>query len=229
MRPPADEPSPAERLLTALDKLTKPQHVAQWQGDGSERKIFKRIDPPLLDWLLEAIVNSLGQGGGSQQARARTPMDVGAFTLHEDIDGRVRSWMDDLGARPGKDLTATQILRTWYVLWSARNPSEGMMRAYAGILDGWAQAIRDVIDPPKRIEITAPCPMCGQEWINVGLKLGDGRDDPNDVERVRVLIALERESMQESYAMCRSCERVWKGVGAMRQLRIAIDDAALTA
>jgi len=42
---------------------------------------------------------------------------------------------------------------------------------------------------------------------------------------VRVLVAVERENINESYAMCRACEKVWLGVLNMRWLRIAIDDA----
>ena len=218
------EKTPAQLLLDALDKLTKPQTVANWRGDD----IVRRTDPPLLDWLRDAIANSMGGSGGGKQARERTPMDVGAFTLYEDIDGRVRSWVNDLGGKPGKNLTPTQILRSWYVLWNVGNPSERMVAAYAHILEGWVQAVNDILDPPKRIEITSPCPVCGREWINVGLKLADGSDDPNDLERVHVLIAVERESIHESFAMCRACDRVWTGTGEMRQLRIAIDDAETT-
>ena len=215
------EKSPAEKLLDALDKLTKAQTVANWQGE----ELIRRTDPPLLDWLRELIVSSMGGAGGSgKSARERTPIDVGAFSLYENIEGRVRAWVVDLGGRPGKDLTPAQVLRSWYVLWNAGNPSESLIRSYLSILEGWVQAIEDVLDPPKRIEITAPCPVCGQEWINVGLKLADGSDDPNDMERVHVLIAVERESIHESFAMCRACDRVWTGTGEMRRLRIAIDD-----
>jgi len=95
---------------------------------------------------------------------------------------------------------------------------------FTDILEGWAQQIRDKLDPPAQIEITSPCPVCGVEWINIGLKRADGSDDPDDVERVHVLAAVERENMDDSYAMCKSCNRVWRGVGQMRALRIAIDD-----
>ena len=218
------EPSATEILRKALDALTKPQLVAEWQGEGEGRRIFKRTDPPLLDWLLEAIGNNTGGSGGGKQARERTPIDVAAFTLYEDIEGRARSWILEVGGTAGKDLTPTQILRAWYVLWNVTPKTDGLTNAYASILEGWVDRIRDTLDPPKKIEITAPCPICGQEWVNVGLKLADGSDDPDDIERVRVLNAVERENINESYAMCRACKRVWLGVGEMRQLRIAIDD-----
>ncbi|MET4780824.1 hypothetical protein [Glaciihabitans sp. UYNi722] len=217
-----------ERMLNALDALSKPQHIAEWQGEGNSKHIFRRTDPPLLDWLREAIVSNMGGSGGGRQARERTPMAVGAFTLYEDIDGRIRSWMMEAGGTPIKAITPTQIIRSWYALWQTSNPTDHRRDAYSGIMEGWADAIRDNLDPPKKIEITAPCPICGQEWINIGLKLLDGQDDPDDVERVRTLIAVERDNINESYAICKACDKVWKGVGQMRWLRIAIDDADAT-
>ena len=219
------EPTKMELLLDTLDVLTKPTHVAEWQGDGDQRRIFKRTDPPLLERLQAAIVSDTGGNGSGKAARERAPLDIGALTLFDGIDGRARSWLDELGARPGKDVTLTQVLRSWYVMWSAMNPSDGLAGSYLNVLDGWVTAIEDVLSPPTRIEIMAACPVCGGEWMNVGLKLANGDDDPNDIERVRVLAAVERETINESYALCRWCDHVWKGVGAMRLLRIAIDDA----
>lgn len=215
------EPTPAERLLDAYEALTKPKHVAEWQGEGDHRHIFKRTDLPLLDWLHNAITSDTGGSGGSgKAARERTPLDIGAFALYERIDGRVRSWMLDLGGRVGKGLTPTDILRSWYVLWNVQPHTDHLVAAYASILEGWEESVKDILDPPKRIEITAPCPVCGQEWVNIGL-----RDDPDDIERVRVLVAVERADITESYAMCKACSKVWLGVPQMRWLRIAIDDA----
>jgi len=216
--------SELSELLLAVDALTRPVVVAQWQGEVGERTIFKRTDEPLLVQLRLAIHNNIGGSGGGKQARERTPLDVGAFALFEDIDGRVRSWLSDLGGRVGKDLTTEAVLRAWYVLWSAGPHRSLLVERYTDMLEGWAQQIKDKLDPPAQIEITAPCPVCGVEWLNVGLKLPDGSDDPNDVERLRVLAAVERENMDDSFAMCKSCNRVWRGVGQMRALRIAMDD-----
>lgn len=216
-------------LLEAVDALSKQQHVAQWQEEvpeqGIVRQIRKRVNPPLLEWLAESVGNNIGGGGGGKAARERTPIDIAALTLYEEIDGRVRSWLDELGARPGKDISSTQALRSWYALWIGRQHTEGLEQAYVNILEKWEQRINDILDPPKRIEITAPCPACGQEFVNIGLKLEDGTDDPNDIERVRVLNAVERERIEDSFVMCSACDRVWTGVPQMRQLRIWIDDA----
>jgi hypothetical protein len=216
-------------LLVAVDALTKPQQVVEWQEavpeKGIERAIKKRTNPPLLDWLALSVANNLGGGGGGKPARERTPIDIAALTLYESIDERVKSWLAELGAKPGKNVTPTQVLRSWYALWIGGHHNDGIERAYTSVLEAWEQRILDILDPPKRIEITAPCPACGQEWHNLGLKLEDGTDDPDDAERVRVLNAVERATLQDSYAMCTACNRVWAGVSQMRQLRIAMDDA----
>lgn len=206
--------------------------VCQWCGatgeDGGQDlpTVVHRMDAALLEQLRAAITSDIGGNSGSgRQARERTPLDVGAFTLYEDIDGRIRSWMVELDAKPGVALTAEQVLRSWYTLWMATNPEPAQEDRRTRVLEGWARQIRDKLAPPKRIEITSPCPMCGREWINVGLKLDDGSDDPDDVERVHVLTAVERESLDDSYALCAACETVWRGVTQLRALRNAIDDA----
>lgn len=207
----------APTLLDAVDAITKVQHVRENVGES----IFERADEPLLDLLYNAIRSNIGGNGGGKQARERTPLDVGAFQLYETIDSRIRAWLLDLGQRPAKDATARNMLRTWYRLWLANSSFE---KYYQSVIEGWEQQIKDKLDPPKRIEISAPCPACGKEFVNIGLKLADGSDDPNDVERVRVLNAVERENIADSYVLCSACERVWTGVPELRQLRIWIDD-----
>lgn len=213
--------APERTLLDAVDELTLPRRTANW----IDERLVHRTDPPLLEELRKAIGSDIGGNGGGKQARERTPIDLAAFQLYDRIDGGIRSWLADLGDRPGRDILPEQALRTWYVLWSARPANAALRNRFQVILDGWADDIRDKLDPPTRIEITAPCPMCGQEWVNIGLKLDNGEDDPDDIERVRVLNAVERETLADSYAMCSACDTVWFGVTRMRELRIAIDDA----
>lgn len=208
-------------------------YVCRWCDETSDsptadvpaESLVRRVDPPLLERLRLAVVSNLGGNGGGKQARERTPMDVGAFTLYEDIDGRIRSWLSELGERLPASATAAEAIRRWYVLWLSSSRAEAASFDRARTIDAWTAQIRDKLDSPKRIEITAPCPSCGEEWVNIGLKLEDGSDDPDDVERVRALAAVERETIDDSYASCAACRTVWMGVGRMRALRIAIDDA----
>ena len=203
-------------LLNAVDALTKPLTVVEWQEKDGKRTIFKRVDEPLLEQLRVAIHSNIGGGGGGKPARERTPLDVGAFALYEDIDGRIRSWMGEMGGKVGKSLTPVQVLRTWYTLWTSGQHEPQLTDSYTRAIEGWGQQIKDKLDPPPSFEITSKCPVCGQEWIIVGV--GESK------ESVRVLSAVERENMDDSYAVCRACNKVWRGIGQMRQLRILIDD-----
>jgi len=222
------ESDETQNLRLAIDRVSRPikhAEIIRADSDRSVTALFRRTDEPLLEQLRAAISNGMETGGGpGRAARERTPIAIAAFTLYETIDGRVRSWMLDVGGKAGRDLTVGQILQAWFVLWMVKNPDVLTVARHAAIVEGWEQQILDTLDPPKRIEITSACPLCNKEWVNVGLKLPGGLDDPNDLERVRVLVAVERANIEESYATCRHCERVWTGVGQMRALRILLDD-----
>jgi hypothetical protein len=225
---PVDDPMFDLRL--AVDALTHEVHRVEIirSDDAKKSVVFKRTDAPLLEQLRAAISNMIGAGSGGKLARERTPLDVAAFSLYELIDGRVRSWLLDAGATASKESSAGEVLRAWFAKWQSLNPNSGLVARHESIVRGWEQQIRDILDPPKRIEITQPCPVCHVEWVNVGLRLPDGRDDPEDIEFVRVLTAVERDNLEESFAICRKCDTVWLGVSRMRALRIALDDAEAT-
>lgn len=228
----ARQQHPPETLPNAVP--VPGEYVCQWcettttepQHRIAEQAVRRRVEASLLDQLRDSVASDKGQGGGRKPGREQVPIDVAALVLYELIDGRVRAWLGELGAQPGKDVTPDQALRTWYVLWSAGQHVDGLEDRYKTVIESWKQQILDKLQPPKRIELMAPCPLCGKEWMNIGLKLADGGDDPNDVERVRVLSAVERESLEDSFAICQACDTVWLGVSRMRQLRIEIDDAA---
>lgn len=192
---------------------------------NSEQTLRRRTELPLLDQLRDAVASDQGQSGGKKPGREQVPVDIAAIQMYENIDGIIRAWLLELGARPGKEITLTQALRSWYTLWAVSQHVEGIERRKRVTLEGWAVQVRDKLQPPKRIELTAPCPECGFEWINVGLKRADRSDDPEDLEYVRTLTAVERPSLDDSFAVCQKCDTVWLGVGRMRALRIAIDDA----
>ena len=222
-----DRENPIADLLTAVEALTKPIRSAFMQHEvtGTDRNaraegIVKREDASLLEQLRQAITSDLGGGAGSARpARERTSLDVAAFSLYEDIDGRVRAWLLDVGVRPSSKAELGSILTRWYILWKQKHVEDSAIRAHQLILERWASSIRDLLDPPVKQEITSPCPSCGAMWATVG--------KGEETESVRALWAVWRENAEESYGLCRSCDKVWRGVGNMRLLRIAMDDAEL--
>jgi len=214
--------NPINDLRDAMDALTKPIRTAIWQdeldnhGQHIGQKLIRHEDRSLLYQLRNAISGDLGShGGGSKAAHERTPFDVAAFTMYEDIDDRVKSWADDAGmTRSG--LPVEDVLRAWFPVWTVKVIPDLLVDRHTAILVRWAVGINDLLDPPTKQELTAPCPLCGQMWATVG--------KGEETESVRALWAVWRENRDESYGMCRACDHMWRGISAMRQLRISIDD-----
>lgn len=205
---------PIVELRDAVDALTLP--VTHRLPVGFDAK--HRTDIPLLEQLQASISSSVGErSAGGRAARERTPLDVGAFTLHEDIDGRIRSWLTDVGIRPSSKSAPAEILRRWFVMWKAVKKEDAAVHAHTTILERWATSIRDLLSPPDKVELTARCPKCTAMWATVGRG--------EETESVRALWAVWKENQDESYATCRACNTMWRGVGQMRQLRIDIDAA----
>lgn len=229
-------------LLDIIDELTKPTTVTNWQHEhihtwvnlaGQDEEpvmvcefeaaharamndmLVRHEQDALLDWLQKAVSSSVGRGsGGGKAARERTPLDVSAFTLLEDIDGRVRSWMLDFGETRG-DLKG--LLRAWYVKWRSVPREESDERRHFSIVSGWRQRIVDLMDSPTPVEITSPCPACGQLWVTRGFGV--------EAESIRALWAIWRERPEDSQASCQGCGKTWHGISQMRSLRIAIDES----
>lgn len=209
------------KLLDAVDALTKPVTVAEWISDGDKRTLFRRTDPCLLEQLAARIGSSIEGGNGSRSAaRERVPIDVGAFTLLEEIDGMVRAWLLDFGARPGRLVSTGEALRSWFVFFQAspREPEE--VSRHEGRLWGWVQRVEDIVDPPTVEEVTRPCPSCGERRTVQG--------SGEDAVSVSALRAVWRPSdASSSFAECRACGRKWAGLSGMRALRVAIDDVEM--
>lgn len=208
-------------LLASIDELTKPTPVPLMQKANLEygiaERIVKRTDPSLLDQLRAAIGSSLGgTSGAGQLARERTPIDMGAFTLYDEIDQRVRAWMLDAGIRPSNKATPGDVLRRWYILWSQKQVADSAARNHQQIIDRWVTSIRDILDPPTRQELTQACPKCDRRWVLVG--------HGEEAQSRSALWAVWRDDPNLSYATCVGCDSTWLGVGNMRLLRIQLDD-----
>lgn len=197
----------SDDLLDAVDALTEKRRIQLWAG-------VSRRDDSLFVELRKAVVSNVGSGdGASKAARERTPLDVTAFTLLEEIDGRIRSWHLDYASRPTGDIS--HALRTWYLMFTRNPKEESDISKHVLILTGWARRIIDIIDPPKTLELTVPCPECGRRWVT--------RGQGSEVESVAALTASLRGS-EDYEASCAGCGRRWAGVSQLRRLRILIDE-----
>lgn len=216
---------PILALNKVVDELTQEHSVTV-----DQKGVFLglRTEHALLLKLRTAVASNMGGGDGAGKAgRERVPLNVGARDLYDRITADITEWYGretDYAehGRPTPEVT----LRQWFIRFVNRyrqlDISDTAFDRQIVLVESWVQQIRDLLDPPFRWPLTSPCPICGLEWVSL-YKV----DDPAEIERVRVLNAVEREHIEESYVICRNpeCGRIWKGVMAARDLRIAIDDA----
>ena len=208
-------------LLEAINRLTQPNPVPLMQKEiaelGIAARMFKRTDPSLLDQLRAAITSDIGgTGAGAQLARERTPLDVIAFSLYEQIDGHIRAWMLDAGIRPSNKANPSDILRRWFILYGQKQVEDADVHRHILVVERWVTAIEDILDPPTRQELTQACPKCDRRWVTVG--------EGEETQSRAALWAVWRADPDLSYATCVGCDSTWLGVGNMRLLRIQLDD-----
>lgn len=204
-------------LLDVVDALTKPDVIVNWIGDEPNRKMVRREDPPLLDQLSTAVTPNIGGTGGGQLPNTRINIAANAFDKRAHIDERLRAMLDDLGARPGKNVTAREMLRTWYILYTAGHQPIGEDRHFQEFINRWATEIRDIIDAPTQIPYREPCPLCketrAQWWADGMLQEG------------AALWAILRPEYRDegSYGMCRACDQVVARADTPLELRYRIN------
>lgn len=193
-------------LLDAVDDLTLPKPVKVPTDDGYT---WAREDA-LLVQLQEAVSSSLSSGSGAGGSPStRNVLDSGALHQAAIITSQIGDWCRMAGAKVVRD--AVTDLRAWYVAHTARPDHSDEF--YTGQLTKWANQIRAMCNPPKTIEITAPCPVCGQgEYMN---DMGENVKNP-----LQMVYRPDGGNIRHTArVMCRACENVWQGDSAMAELR----------
>lgn len=177
--------------------------VVTERPEPPEETINRHDDAPLLDQLEARIGSTLGDRGTSGVRVGGSPIDLAAFSLHRKIDKKIREWMTDLGATPGKGLSLAQLLRSWYTLRLSTFTPVGEDDRLRVRLDGWQTEIRDILDPPEQIPYRGQaCPICGETRV-VKVVEGDAADTV-------ALWAFLRPAYRDegSYGVCRACDTV---------------------
>lgn len=104
--------------------------------------------------------------GNSHVHRSMPALWADAVDVLRDVDATVTSWQPNPGPFDG-DLThapTPETVRRLRLLearpWAPANTS-GLVDMTAS-LEQWAKDIDDLLDPPPRIDLAAPCPACGE-------------------------------------------------------------------
>ena len=203
-------------LLDAIDELTKPVilHFPQVGDDGKWLRAHTTELPPLLVQLEAAIHSSIsGKAGGGDPA-TRAVLNSAALFEFSRIRSTVGDWCRIEKVRVSRDVTAD--LRRWYVARLARETLDDEF--YVRELGKWAITIRFQLEPAKVVPLTAACVVCAAvQWVD---SEGESHPYPLVVEYMEH----DPDILSSARAMCRSCDRVWKGSRELRELRYEIDE-----
>lgn len=197
-------------LLDAVDELTLPKPVKVPTDDG----YTWATEDALLVQLQEAITSTIRSGSGSGGAAwTRNVLDTDALHQAMIITSTIGDWCHMVGVKATRD--PVKDLRAWYVKrMKASNPET----FYLNQLRKWATQIRAMINPPRTVEIVRPCPVCGQ---------GAFTNDMGEVVQhpmVMTYRATEDRFWRGAKVLCRACENVWEGVGAMEELADELEE-----
>jgi len=205
-------------VLVLAEKHT--DHV--WTGDT----IRPLERAPLMADLRRAISGDMGRSvsGSSSNPQTRSVLDLGAFTLYEDISGRIEAFHKALtGSRPRETPEAT--LRAWYVAYRAFFMS-GKYTAVQTVrvrnqLGTFVHRIQTYLDPPRVKELSGACPIdgCGMEHYK------------SPAGATQTALYASYKTGEEPFAKCRACGSEWVGTGPLvvlgRHIGATLDESAL--
>lgn len=197
-------------LTTAVHRLTRVTRTKVIQdGDGSETNVAIVVHMPLLTQLNEAVTSAIGSGGGGGTATGSVLNDA-AFAEVFKIRSAIGDWLHIENVRPTRDLVTD--LEAWA---ESFNRTEKEPAFYIRTMEGWAALIENLLDPPSRLELTEPCPVCKQDEYT---------DAEGRALRFPVVIEFRRDRPGEARGTCRACSNLWDGILALRELRWMTDD-----
>ena len=172
--------------------------------------------PALLDELRATATASIG-GSGSSGASApneRTALNVAAFTMLEDITGRIAE-MYASSAEPRRTPTkdAKENLRGWFAAFERDDRlgelNAAQIRVQRQRLASFVERISDLSDPPVVKEITGACPVedCGERYWTL---------DREGTRTSTLYVQLRPDA--PITARCHWCGTAWTGAAELEQL-----------
>lgn len=195
-------------LLDVVDELTKPrvEHVAQ-RSDRGEWIRTHTVEHPALFVQLRDAGSGRTSAGSNAAKHERAIVDLDALFLYTDYAGQVVEWCRARRIAYTRDPMVD--LRAWYV--DTLHDNEFDPREYLSRLTRWAQAIRDHFDPPKWEDSNLPCPACGARFYGDAVN-GGGK-------AIRMMFRVDDDGrVRDERALCRACNLVWVGRGAIEEL-----------
>jgi hypothetical protein len=206
-------------LLEAVDELTLPTNTRVTQDNGDNTITNFVHHEALLTQLENAISSTIGAGAGRTMTAkwALNVLDSDALYQFTIISSTIRDWCRTAGT--GRYTHPADGLRAWY---TTRLPIPAEMRSledpfHIATLHKWANTIRAKLNPSRSLEITAACPICHSDtWTDT-----DGTHYRHPIEVTYHDQA--PDILATAQALCRACDRVWRGSHELRELRWDVD------
>lgn len=170
--------------------------------------------PALIDWLDKAVTEQVKRGqAGSGGAGA--PIDTGALELLQRIEREVCLMREALYLPVIKD-TKTAIRDAWDVALAYRRSGslddDQQWERICEVFPQWVALISHEWDDRTRMmEVTVPCPSCGERWM---------LEEVSGEEKRRSAIVVEYAEGRAPTAECRvaDCGGFWVGWEAIARL-----------
>lgn len=182
-------PEALDALHKAIDALVEPR-IEYYDG---------RIVtcPGRYDQLLASIDGMQGTGNG-RAARSMPPIWVDGFAIVTDIGDALTAWQRGLPELPRPRQLGSNALRIRELAKRSWRPQDAAtIGKITTALEGWATDIDKTLNPPRRTELTAPCPACGATTIK-------RRDTAGELVNVTALQIVAGEG-----CTCLECHHTW--------------------
>ena len=181
-----------EATARAVVRLTE-DHTEHTEAGATEW-------PPLLVWLDTAVTEQVKRGQAGSGGSG-SPIDMNALALLQRIEKGVKQMREALYLAPNKEIRAA-VIEAWETAQQFRNRNELDDQQWERICEAfpeWVALIEQEWDDRTRMmEVTVPCPSCGERWIL--------EDDEAGGEKRRSAVIIEYAEGRAPSAECRAAD-----------------------
>lgn len=159
--------------------------------------------PPLLVWLTDAVTEQVKRGGAGSGGTG-SPINAEALVILQRIETGMKQMRQALYLPPMRDLMAA-VPDTWGIAQAFRHNGELEDQQWERICDAFPKWVADIEaewdDRTRRMEVTVPCPSCGERWI-----LEADENDKHSAGTRRSAIVVEWAEGRAPTAECRAAD-----------------------
>lgn len=154
---------------------------------------YSLIRPSLMSQLQDAVRTTVKIRNAKRGRGISLVIAVQAFDLLQSIENETKNWAQ------GTVVERIHSRACEVCTYTVDKISE--IREVAWYLEVWVTQIRNVIDPPLRYNIMAPCPECGERVVNV-YQTSEGEYLLQPALQIRSLDG-------KAFCECVACGAVW--------------------